>query len=227
MDKKTSVSTVILVLLIILTLVSLSASAYLYFTFNPIKRNNQEEVNEYEGWHKYVSPDLRLSFYYPDDLNVKETEEKIQYGDNEYTKTEISIRGMADEMGLSWPTIYITADDLSIIPGYYDAYYSNTETGGKIDIVKYLEDKKQALEKAHQIEAEVGTDIFSYEKSSKWGLDVYKYSEFSGGGDAPGISGYYIAIDRLYEPLIYKITYYDTDIVENLNEKVLNSIEFK
>ncbi len=80
MDKKTSISTVILVLLVLLTLVSLSASAYLYFTNNSLtaKENSDpaECVDEdpYKGWTLYSddknSPSIL--FYYPKDWTVED-----------------------------------------------------------------------------------------------------------------------------------------------------------
>ncbi len=80
MDKKTSVSTLILVLLILLTLVSLGASAYLYFTNNSLtaKENSDpaECVDEdpYKGWTLYSDDKNSLSilFYYPKDWTVED-----------------------------------------------------------------------------------------------------------------------------------------------------------
>jgi len=199
MDKRTSISTVILVLLILLTLVSLGVSAYLYFTFNPMNPNTEEQIveeNEYEGWNTYTSENLFLTIKYPSDWIL---EDHKTTEDQNYDILRVSSLPNEND--------------------FYDNYVY-------ISKVKQ-NDKEQTLSEYLKSQVEESTEegnmlsIFTCDlenTTQKWGVQTYKCS--SSVEWQENTINYFIFRDN-----IYSISYPIGEGVDSENiEKVLNSI---
>ncbi len=210
MDKRTSISTVILVLLVLLTLVSLSASAYLYFTFNPLNTETNEEIveeNEYEGWNTYTSENVFATIKYPRGWIVRENEpfEADPLAVEQENSTWLSVSTLPGEkdnyesyVSIHQLTKDYSAMDISDVSKYLTEYSATSSEPGSWTL-SFICDKDNIV--------------------TKWGVQTYKCSETI--EEIGETESYYFVLREN----IYSISYPAGEGMDSENiEKILNSI---